>query len=151
MKNNNIQKLLISFCIVAFFVLLSMIFTKGSMGFYDDLVQPNFAPPSWVFPIVWTIIYTILTITLYKFMSNKKITTLLIINLIINVVWPLLFFKFQLLGISVYWLVLLIASLVLLLYNIYKIKPKYAWFNLLYFLWCLFALYLNISLYYLNK
>ena len=151
MKNNNIQKLLISFCIVAFFVLLSMIFTKGSMEFYNELKQPKFAPPSWLFPIVWTVIYTILTITLYKFLSNKKITTLIIINLLINAVWPILFFRFELLGISVYWLVLLIASLALLLYQIYKIKPKYAWFNMFYFLWTLFALYLNITLFYLNK
>jgi tryptophan-rich sensory protein len=151
MKNNNIQKLLISFCIVAFFVLVSLILTKGSMEFYNELDKPKFAPPSWIFPVVWTIIYSILTITLYKFLSNRKITALIIVHLAINVMWPILFFRFELLGVTVYWLVLLIVSLGYLLYQIYKVKPKYAYFNLFYFLWCLFALYLNITLYYLNK
>ena len=96
MKKINFKKLVISFSIVAILVLLSMIFTKNTMDFYEVIVKPDLAPKPIVFPIVWTILYTVFAVTIYRFINNKKILTSLIINLVINVIWPILFFRFGL-------------------------------------------------------
>ena len=107
MKKIDFKKLVISFSIVIILVLLSMIFTKNTMDFYGEIVKPDLAPKPIVFPIVWTILYTIFAVTIYRFIDNKKILTSLIVNLVINVIWPILFFRFGLLLFSAFWLILI--------------------------------------------
>ena len=151
MKKIDFKKLMVSFSVVAILVLISLILTKNTMMFYEEIVKPKVAPPPIVFPIVWTILYTIIAVTLYHFYDNKNVRNSIIVNLVINVVWPILFFRFNLLFISIIWLVLIIVSLVFLLFKIYKEDKSYAYFNLPYLVWLFFALYLNISIFILNR
>ncbi len=151
MKKIDFKKLITAFSIVVVLVLISMILTKNTMVLYEQMVKPHIAPPAILFPIVWTILYLIIAITLYKFIDNKKIRNLIILNLIINVIWPVLFFRFELLLISVFWLVLIIVTLIYELIAIYKENRVFAFINIPYLLWLFFALYLNIMIYLLNK
>lgn len=151
MKKIDFKQLVISFSTVAILVLVSMILTKDTMSFYENIVKPKLAPPPILFPIVWTILYIILAITLYRFKDNKTIKSLLISNLVINVIWPILFFRFKLLFVSIIWIVLLIVSLVVTLLKIYKEDKVFAFLNLPYLLWLLFATYLNIMVFLFNK
>ena len=151
MNSSRVKKFIVSFCIVIGFVLISMILTKNSMDFYEEMAKPSIAPPAILFPIVWSILYTILAFTIYRFYEEKEIMKWLIINLAINIIWPILFFRFEMLFVSVIWLVLIIISLIITLLKIYKVDKKYAYFNLPYLLWLFFALYLNISVYILNR
>ena len=96
MKKIDFKKLVVSFSIVAILVLISMIFTKGTMDFYKEIIKPDIAPPATLFPIVWTILYTIIAITLYRFIDDKGVRYLIIVNLLINIIWPILFFRFKL-------------------------------------------------------
>lgn len=151
MKKIDFKKLVVSFSIVAILVLLSMILTKGTMNFYKEIIKPDIAPPAILFPIVWTILYTIIAITLYRFMDDKGVRNLIIVNLLINIIWPILFFRFKLILFSIFWLILIIVSLILLLLKIYKKDKVFAYLNLPYLLWLFFALYLNLMIYMLNK
>ena len=151
MKKIDIKKLIISFSVVAILVLLSMIFTKNTMNFYEEIIKPDIAPKPIVFPIVWTILYSIIAMTLYRFIDNKNIRNYIILNLVINVIWPILFFRFKLLFVSIIWLILIIVTLIVELIKIYKEDKKFAYFNLPYLFWLFFALYLNIMIYSLNK
>ena len=83
MKKIDFKKLIVSFSIVSGLVLLSMIFTKNTMKLYEEMVRPDIAPPPLVFPIVWTVLYSIIAITLYKFIDNKSIRNIIILNLVI--------------------------------------------------------------------
>lgn len=150
MKKINIKELVISFSVVAILVLASMIFTKGSMDFYRELIKPDLAPPPILFPIVWTILYTIIAITLYYFRNNKEIRKAIIINLVINVIWPILFFRFKLFLISALWLLFIIVTLLIELIKISKVDKKFVLLNLPYLLWSVFALYLNFMIYIYN-
>ena len=132
-------------------VLLSMILTKNSMDLYKEMIKPDIAPPSIVFPIVWTILYTVIAITLYRFIDNKKIRNLIILNMIINIIWPILFFRFELFLFSAIWLVLIIVTLIYELIEIYKESKVFAYINIPYLIWLFFALYLNIMIFLLNK
>lgn len=151
MKKIDIKKLIISFSIVAILVLLSMIFTKNTMDLYEDIIKPDIAPKPIVFPIVWTILYTLVAITLYRCYDNKSIRNIIILNMVINVIWPILFFRFEMFIFSAIWLVLIIITLILALLKIYKTDKKFAYINLPYLFWLFFALYLNIMIILLNK
>ncbi len=150
MKKIDFKKLVVSFSIVAILVLISMIFTKGTMDFYKEIIKPDIAPPAILFPIVWTVLYTIIAITLYRFIDDKGVRNLILVNLFINIIWPILFFRFKLILFSIFWLILIIISLILLLLKIYKKDKVYAYLNLPYLLWLFFALYLNLMIYMLN-
>ena len=151
MKKIDFKKLVVSFSIVAILVLISMIFTKGTMDFYKEIIKPDIAPPAILFPIVWTVLYTIIAITLYRFIDDKGVRNLILVNLFINIIWPILLFRFKLILFSIFWLILIIISLILLLLKIYKKDKVYAYLNLPYLLWLFFALYLNLMIYMLNK
>ena len=151
MKKIDFKKLIISFSIVAILVLISMILTKNTMSFYENITKPKLAPPPQLFPIVWSVLYFILAITLYRFYDDKEIKMAVLVNLVINIIWPILFFRFKLLFLSIFWLLLIIISLIYCLFKIYKKDKVFSYINLPYLVWLLFALYLNISIFILNK
>jgi len=51
---------------------LSALFTKNSMDIYKDLVLPSFAPPSILFPIVWSILFILMGISSYLIYKNRS-------------------------------------------------------------------------------
>ena len=132
MKKIDIKKLIISFSVVAILVLISMIFTKNTMNFYEKIIKPDIAPKPIVFPIVWTILYFIIALTLYRFSDEKEIRNSIILNLAINVTWPILFFRFELSFLSIIWLVFIIITLIVELLKIYKLDKRFAFLNLPY-------------------
>ena len=81
LKKVDFKRLLVSFLSVASIVLVGMIFTKGTYSYYDELIKPELAPKAIIFPIAWSIIYTILAIILYLICGNKKTTLFLFLNL----------------------------------------------------------------------
>ena len=150
MNKSVLKKAVMSFSIVAILVLSSMILTKNSMDFYKSITKPDLAPPAILFPIVWTILYSILGITLTYFYDDKVIRNAIIINIMINVIWPVLFFRFQLLFISIIWLIFIIISTIKLFLKIEKNNKLFMYLNLPYLIWLFFALYLNVMIFLLN-
>lgn len=117
---------------------------------YDNIVTPKFAPPSFIFPIVWTIIYLIFYFTMIKFYDNSRIYNLYIIILIIQTLWNIVFF-----GLGSFLLALLIIIILyivswLFVYYLSKENKKYLYIYLIYIIWLLIATYLNIGIYILN-
>ncbi len=123
---------------------------------YNSLIKPFLAPPSIVFPIAWTLIYILMGFSYYlfkKFSSSVNTTIPLIyyLQLFVNLAWSIIFFVFKWRFFSILWilfLVLLVCTLIYLFYKEYKIS---AYLNIPYLLWIIFATYLNIGIYLLNK
>lgn len=72
--------------------------TMGSMSQYAALVQPPFAPPAWIFPIAWTILYVLMgwaSLRVRQSGSPERSNALALYytQLAVNFVWPLLFFS----------------------------------------------------------
>ena len=72
---------------------------KVDYKYYDTITKPFFAPPQIFYPIVWTIIYILIAITIYTIVQSYKIKDIpknykrtLIINYIFNESYTLLFF-----------------------------------------------------------
>ena len=79
---------------------LSALLTKDSMEQYKMLYQPPLAPPGFVFPIVWTILYFLMGIAAYLVWNlqaeeKKQALTTYLIQLILNVGWSVIFFRFH--------------------------------------------------------
>ena len=86
--------------------------------------------------------------------SNKEKANALFLyglQLVINFLWPLIFFKFELVFLGFLWILLLLAVVAFMIVSFYKINPLSAYLQIPYFLWLLFAAYLNIGIYVLNK
>lgn len=128
---------------------------SGGTSIYSTIVKPSFAPPSIIFPIAWTILYILMGISSYIISENNHEHTeisfkLYITQLIVNILWPLFFFRFNLYFFSFVWLILLLALVIYMVYLFYKIKPIAAYLQIPYILWLIFAGILNYAIYTLN-
>lgn len=121
---------------------------------YSSLVKPPLSPPSILFPIVWSIIYLLMGVSYYiyrKDYNDKDTVRLYYIQLVVNLLWSIIFFTLKLRLLSIIWIIIL-DILVIRLYNSFKKdKPISSYLNILYIIWILFATYLNIGIYILNK
>ena len=116
-------------------------------------IKASISPPDIVFPIVWTILYGILGYTYYVLDSDYNVSSIkkiFLIQLLINYIWPILFFKFGLFLISFLWIILLDVFVFIMLFKLYKINLKIFYLNIPYFLWLLFATILNFMTYIVN-
>ncbi|MEJ8734222.1 TspO/MBR family protein [Mediterraneibacter sp. ICN-202921] len=136
------------------------VLTADSMEKYQDMYHPPLAPPGWVFPFVWTLLYILMAISAYlvytarpkeqtqeldeKPESKNKVLKLYLLQLAVNVIWPVLFFRFDLYLVSAVWIIGLWYLIFLTAENFYKIRPIAGKLLVPYFIWVTFAVYLNI-------
>lgn len=130
-------------------------FLTGPSSTYSDLVLPNFAPPGIVFPIVWTILYTLMGISsyiIYKSDSYNKEEALIVygIQLVINLLWSFWFFTFKFYLFSFIWILLLIFFVILMIKKFYDISKISGYLQIPYLLWLIFASILNLAVVFLN-
>lgn len=130
------------------------ILTSSSID-YNTLNQPPLSPPGFLFPIAWSILYLLMGIAYYLFQNtiykNKtKETILYYLQLLVNALWSIFFFVLKWRLFSIFWIFLLgiLVLLLIILWN-KRYKPS-AYLFIPYFLWLIYALYLNIGVYLLN-
>lgn len=149
----NIKKflfyLIITFIIGGLFTPLTF-----SSEFYESLVKP-FDIPQIIFPIVWSILYILMSISVYMISNTNDIKRdesikIYFIQLVINSLWTLFFFGLKLIGFSALWIVLLTIVVIIMVIKFYKVKPLAAYINIPYVIWLILATMLNISIYILN-
>lgn len=122
----------------------------------DSLNKPPLAPPAWVFPIVWTLLYAAMSTAAYLvFVSNdidrSATLRLYLLQVVINVLWPVFFFRFEWRLFAFFWLLLLLAAVALTTAGFKNISRTAYYLMIPYIIWILFAAYLNIGFYLLNK
>lgn len=125
---------------------------SGSIN-YNELVKPPLAPPSWLFPIMWTIIYLLMGISYYLLKQdndNEVLSRIYYVQLGVNLLWSIIFFVFEARLLACIWIVLLDILVGLMIYWFYNTKKISGYLNILYMLWILFATYLTIGIYILN-
>lgn len=160
MKNSfmvKLKPLLLSLVISLGVGALSGFLTRGSMQAYSGYAKPPLSPPGWVFAVVWTLLYLLMGISAYLVYMQKQSparrSALIIygVQLAVNFVWPLLFFNFGLLLPAFFWLLLLLALVLWMIFLFYCVQPTAAFLQLPYFFWLLFAAYLNLGIYLMNR
>lgn len=129
--------------------------TSGAMAAYESVRKSPLTPPSFVFPIVWTILYTLMGISaamIYQSNSPGKRRALIIyaIQLIVNLAWSFLFFNLQIYGLSFFWLLLLLVLIIVMIIQFWPINRTAALLQIPYLIWVSFAGYLAYSVWILN-
>ncbi len=134
---------------------LSAFLTGDQMNVYSRLIQPPLAPPSWLFPVVWSILFVLMGISAARiYLSDSfdkgSALTVYALQLVVNFVWSLIFFNMQAYYLAFFWLLLLLALIIIMIYKFYQIDPVAAYLQIPYLLWVTFAGYLTLSIAILN-
>lgn len=130
---------------------------SGGMSDYAVMNKPPLSPPGWVFPVVWTILYLLMGEASYRVLTSGKepaaVRNALLaygVQLALNFIWPLLFFRGQLYLTAFFLLLALWLAILVTLILFSRIDEKAGDLLLPYLLWVTFAGYLNLGVFLLN-
>jgi tryptophan-rich sensory protein len=180
MKFNKAVKLLSSiiFCLLAG-VIGSVFTTPAIQGWYVGVNKPSFNPPNWIFGPVWSLLFVLMGVSLYivwinnfevknkigneekswnsltdKFLSGEwqKLNIILIfaVQLILNILWSVIFFGLQNPGVAFFELIALWVAIIYTIVNFYRVSKLAGYLLIPYVLWVSFAGVLNFMIWILN-
>ena len=128
--------------------------TSGSMD-YDMLRQPALSPPAILFPIVWTILYILMGVSFGLLMDKGVLDDnakwIYYIQLFVNLVWPILFFTLKWRLLAFIWIIVLDFLVLTMVVKFYGKDKIAGLLQVPYLAWVLFATYLNLGVYLLNR
>lgn len=138
MKKNDYKKLILY---IAIPLLLG-----GIVGFITSKESTNYngIVDGWVFPIVWSILYILMGISSYIVRNNKELMNIYKVNLVINLLWPIIFFTLNFKVFGFFWILLLILVVGYMMYKFYNKNKISAYLLIPYLLWLIFASILNL-------
>ena len=121
---------------------------------YNSLQKTFLAPPSILFPIIWTVLYILMGVSYgrlkNKGLTDEKINMIYYLQLAINLLWPIFFFVLKWRLFAFLWIILLDIAVIVMVMRFYR-KDKIAGvLQVPYIIWSLFATYLNLGIYLLN-
>ena len=133
----------------------------NTYNWYSQLIKPSWAPPSWLFGPVWTVLYLIIAVSFgavfYKAFS-KEIAWMVALPFVLNLVFNFAFTPLQfglknnlLASIDI---LLVVVTLVWALVAVWQASPELRWVayaNIPYLLWGTFATCLQLTITYLNR
>lgn len=132
-------------------------FTRSSVsGWYQTLNRPGWNPPDIVFPIVWSILYTMIAYSLWTVIISKKEVSKIHayvafgVQLILNFSWSWAFFYMQSPGLGLVNIICLVLALIWNMLAFGRISKVAIWLLVPYLAWVLYATALNIAIYSLN-
>ena len=155
-----INKRLLIICIAIPLVVgvVSAALTGNSMETFAMIDKPFFAPPAWLFPVAWTILYTLMGISSYIILTSsapkvqiENAIRIYVYQLIVNFLWPTFFFNLGWYLFSFLWLVLLWILVLIMIWRFWNINKTAAYLNIPYILWLTFAGVLNLAIWILNR
>lgn len=160
-KLKNIKWLKLIECIILVFAIANIFtpFTASDMkGYYSSLIKPKLVPPPIVFPIVWSILYTLMGISLYTI--SEKATSeelkkdsyfIFFTQLFLNSLWTPIYFSLKL-RLPAFFVILLMLMLVIYMIRLFSKTSKFAaYIQMPYAVWLCIAGYINLATYLLNR
>ncbi len=156
------------FLIAAGMILLPLVggsiitlFTINAQEAFSSFKQPPLAPPAWLFPVAWTILYILMGVASYLIYRVRAVKAaekrlkraelwLFYVQLLFNFVWTLLFFNANLKFFAFGWLVAMWIMILALMIMCFRNRRAAMWLLLPYLLWVTFAGYLNLAIAILN-
>jgi tryptophan-rich sensory protein len=135
---------------------LGGIVTSSGMPAFDQITKPYLTPPSFIFPIVWTVLYVLMGVSaaiIWKSNDDWRGCALSIYSfqLLVNGLWPILFFGLQAYFLSFLWLLLLWLLILIMIWCFSRVNRAAALLQIPYLLWVSFAGYLNLMIWLLNR
>lgn len=162
-----IQQVVKQHPILAFIACVGLVFLVGGVGslatlpniptWYAGLEKPPLNPPNTIFGPVWSLLYVLIGTSLFLVLRTKTSKLLLqpalgwfSIQLVLNLLWSLVFFGLQAPWLAFAVIISLIAAIIMTYLSFEPISKRAAYLLLPYLAWVSFATYLNGSVAYLN-
>ena len=126
---------------------------------YKSLNQSRLSPPSWVFPIAWTILYALIIASGLVFLSATTTISAGVRSVgffyycaawVLNLSWSQIFFRFQRPDLSFVVILGMLAFIALNIRAFYPISRLAAYLLVPYLAWVSFATYLNGYIVFMN-
>lgn len=128
-----------------------------SSAWYKSLNQSPLTPPSWVFPIAWTILYALIIASGVVFLSARTAAAVRSAGFfyycaawVLNISWTQIFFRFRRPGMSFAVILGMLAFIALNIRAFYPVSRIAAWLLVPYLAWVSFAAYLNGYIVFMN-
>lgn len=123
---------------------------RSNMEGYAALNQPPLAPPGWLFPVVWSVLYTLMGLSAWMVWkvpgSSRGALGAYALQLALNVLWTPVFFRLEQYWLAFGILILLWITIVNMILQFRKVRPIAALLQVPYLLWVTFAGYLNFMI-----
>jgi len=120
---------------------------------YSELILPNFNPPSWLFPPVWSSLYLMMSLAIWKIWISyfdNKILKIYFVHIIFNSTWTVVFFGFHQIGYALINLLIILFFIVVLMKKYFE-KDKISFYLMIpYLIWSCYAFVLNSAILVLN-
>jgi len=145
-------KLLISILIAQGAGIIGGLFTASSVKtwYLTDLVKPSFNPPSWVFAPVWTFLFLLMGIALYLVWNKKNNLFWFWVQLLLNLLWSILFFGLHSPMLAFYEILVLWFAIFMTIIKFRQYHKTASYLLWPYLAWVSFASFLNYSIMILN-
>ena len=136
---------------------LSGFLTSMGMDSFDALTKPPLTPPSFLFPIVWTVLFILMGVGAARiFMTEptaarNRALIVYVVQLAVNFLWSIIFFNLQAYGFAFFWLILLWVLILTMIYLFCKVDKPAALLQIPYAIWVTFAGYLNLMIWLMNR
>ena len=125
--------------------------------FYDEIQKPLYAPDRKIFRPVWTFLYVLMGVSFVIFyfqpMSLAKFfgIPLFFLQLILNLLWTPLFFKYKKIGLALVDLFFLLVTVIVMTVVFFGISFILGVLQIPYIIWLFIAFRLNFDIFQLNK
>ncbi len=133
----------------------------NTYNWYSQLIKPIWAPPSWIFGPVWTVLYAIIAVSFgtvfYRAFTSKLawiVALPFVLNLIFNFAFTPIQFGLKNNLLASIDILLVLCTLIWALYAVWHVSPDLRWVayaNIPYLLWVMFATFLQLTITYLNR
>ena len=145
---------IVTFQAIGFF--LGLLTQANIHSWYVGLNKSMLTPPGWVFSIVWSSLYLLLAIIGWALWRQRETVAIhpalffYMSQLVMNWSWTLFFFQLHWIGVSLIWILILTTLTFLTMYSLKNKKRIISILFIPYFIWLLFATYLNYMIWVLN-
>ena len=150
------MKKIFKFLLIALPWFIGGLLFRSDTIFYKGLNKPVFAPPSIVFPIVWTILYILIAISIYliyndnSYKDTPSYNKALLINYFSNQIFSFLFFTIKSPFLALIDTVIVLISSLFLYYESKELNKTSAKLLIPYIIWNIFATILILFIFFMN-
>lgn len=158
MTLRRVIKLIVALAVCQIAGLVASLFTTPAFaGWYAALEKPGFTPPNWVFSPVWIGLFVLMAVAAFlvwnKGFSTKGVKTALAffgIQLLLNVLWSILFFGCRSPFLALVEIVTLWLAITVTILTFYRVSKPAAFMLVPYLLWVTFTATLSFAIFRLN-
>ena len=147
----------------SFIIILLITFAAPAIGsyatstfkepWYSEIILPSFNPPSWVFAPVWSSLYLMMSLAIWKIWINTfdiKLLKIYFVHILFNSTWTIVFFGFHQIGLALLNLIIILIFILILMKEYFK-KDKISFYLMIpYLIWSCYAFVLNSAIFVLN-